>query len=166
MSLAVNVLTNTTKISHITKKETISKSALPRMKKKYDKSPAIYILQVFWDSLSCWQSKSVLKRGFLNICLTTSLEVFNFENTLVVTVVHINGGTKPKPQYKRSKFLNLLVLVHLKNYFIEALNKFLRCFEINGLRNLKLTILRFLHGFSIYIYYFNSSKSFFIVKTP
>ena len=63
-------------------KETISKSVSPRIKKKYDKSAAIYILQVFWDSLSCWQSKGVLKRGFLDICLTTSLAVFNFENTL------------------------------------------------------------------------------------
>ena len=44
---------------------------------------------------------------------------------------------------KRTKFLNLLILGHLKNYFIEALNKFLICFEINGLKNLKLTILCF-----------------------
>ena len=62
------------------------------------------------------------------------------------------GG--PKPQNKRTKFLNLIVLVHLENYFIEALNKFLMCFEINGLKNLKLTILRFLPGSPIYIYYF------------
>ena len=55
-----------------------------------------------------------------------------------MTVVHINGGAKPKTQHKRNKFLNLLVSVHLKNYFIEALNRFLRCFEINGLKNLKL----------------------------
>ena len=48
-----------------------------------------------------------------------------------------------KTQNKRTKFINLLILEHLKNYFIEALNKFLMCFEINGLKNLKLTILRF-----------------------
>ena len=51
------------------------------------------------------------------------------------------GGPGQKPQNKRTKFLNLLVLVHLKNYFIEVLNKFLMCFEINVLKNLKLTIL-------------------------
>ena len=47
------------------------------------------------------------------------------------------GGSDQKPQNKRTKFLNLLVLVHLKNYFIEAPNKFLMCFEINGLKNLQ-----------------------------
>ena len=53
------------------------------------------------------------------------------------------GGPGQKPHNGRTKFLNLLILEHLKNYFIEALNKFLMCFEINGLKNLKLTILRF-----------------------
>ena len=53
------------------------------------------------------------------------------------------GCPGQKPQNGRTKFLNLLILEHLKNYFIEALNKFLMCFEINGLKNLKLTILRF-----------------------
>ena len=67
------------------------------------------------------------------------------------------GGPGQKPQNKRTKFLNLLILVHLKNYFIEALNKFLICFEINGLKNLKLTILRFLVWTPIYTYYFFSS---------
>ena len=28
--------------------------------------------------------------------------------------IYINGGTKPKPENKRTKFFNLLVLVHLK----------------------------------------------------
>ena len=49
-------------------------------------------------------------------------------------------GQKPN---KQPKFFNLLVLVHLKNYFIEVLNKFLMCFETNGLKNHKLTILWF-----------------------
>ena len=43
-------------------------------------------------------------------------------------------GPNQKPSNKQSKFLNLLILVHLKNYFIEALNKFFMCFEINGLK--------------------------------
>ena len=33
------------------------------------------------------------------------------------------------------------MLVHLRNYFIEPLNKLLMCFKTNGLKNLKLTIL-------------------------
>ena len=53
------------------------------------------------------------------------------------------GGQGQKLQNKRTKFLNLLILEHLKKYFIEALNTFLMCFEINGLKNLKLTILSF-----------------------
>ena len=52
-------------------------------------------------------------------------------------------GPGQKPQNGKTKFLNLLILEHLKNYSIEALNKFLMYFEINGLKNLKLTILWF-----------------------
>ena len=33
------------------------------------------------------------------------------------------GGLGQKPQNEKSKFLNLLILEHLKNYFIEHLNK-------------------------------------------
>ena len=73
------------------------------------------------------------------------------------------GGPGQKPQNERTKFLNFLILVHLKNCFIEALNTFLMCFEINGLKNLKLTILRFLAHLYILLY---SSKNIFIVKTP
>ena len=39
---------------------------------------------------------------------------------------------KNKALNKQPKFLKLLILVHLKNYFIEPLNKFLMCFEIMG----------------------------------
>ena len=53
------------------------------------------------------------------------------------------GGPGQKPQNGRIKFLNILILEHLKNHFIEPLHKFLMCFEINGLKNLKLTILLF-----------------------
>ena len=42
------------------------------------------------------------------------------------------GGPGQKPQNKQPKFLKLLILVHLRNYFIEPLNKFLMCFEIMG----------------------------------
>ena len=33
-------------------------------------------------------------------------------------------GPAQKPQNGKSKFLNLLILEHLKNYFIKNLNKF------------------------------------------
>ena len=51
------------------------------------------------------------------------------------------GGPGQKTSNKQPKFLNLLILVHLKNYFIEVLNKFLMCLNINGLKNFKLTTL-------------------------
>ena len=51
------------------------------------------------------------------------------------------GGPGQKPSNKQPKFLNLLILVHLKNYFIEVLNKFLTYFKINGWKNFKLTTL-------------------------
>ena len=70
------------------------------------------------------------------------------------------GELGQKPQNKRTKFLNLLILEYLKKYFIEALNKFLMCFEINGLKNLKLTILRFLPSLPIYTYYSTAVKTF------
>ena len=45
------------------------------------------------------------------------------------------GGPGQQPSNKQPKFLNLSILVHLKNYFIDVLNKLLMCFEINGLKN-------------------------------
>ena len=41
-------------------------------------------------------------------------------------------GAGQKPQNNQPKVLKLLILVHLRNYFIEVLNKFLMCFEIMG----------------------------------
>ena len=71
------------------------------------------------------------------------------------------GEPGQKPSNKQPNFLNLLVLVHLKNYFIEALNKFLMCFETNGFKTPPpppppryLPILLY------------SSRNIFIVKTP
>ena len=46
------------------------------------------------------------------------------------------GGPGQKPANKQPKFINLLILVLLKNYFIEVINKFLMCFEINGLKKI------------------------------
>ena len=37
-----------------------------------------------------------------------------------------------KPLNKQPKFLRLLILVHLRSYFIETLNKFLMGFDIMG----------------------------------
>ena len=76
------------------------------------------------------------------------------------------GGLGQRPQNKRTNFLNLLILEQLKKFFIEALNKFLMCFEISGLKNLKLTILRiFPQSPHLYILLY-SSKNIFIVKRP
>ena len=76
------------------------------------------------------------------------------------------GGPGQKPQNGKTKFINLLILEHLKSYFKEALNKFLTCFEINGLKTLKWSFCGFLPGAPIYTYYSNSSKNILIVKTP
>ena len=57
------------------------------------------------------------------------------------------GVPGQKAQNGRTTFLNLLILEHLKRFFIKALNKFLMYFEINGLKYLKLTILRFFAAF-------------------
>ena len=73
------------------------------------------------------------------------------------------GGPGKQASNKQPKFLNFLILVHLKNYFIEVLNKLLMCFEINGLKN---HFDSFLPGPPIYVYYYTGSKNIFIVKTP
>ena len=73
------------------------------------------------------------------------------------------GGLGQKPQNKRTKFLNLLILEHLKNYFIEVLNKFLMCFEINGLKSLK-PFWGFLPGPPNYTYYSTAVKTFLLLK--
>ena len=76
------------------------------------------------------------------------------------------GEPGQKPSNKQPKCLKLLILVHLRNYFIEVLNKCLMCFKINGLKNFKLTTLMvFLPGPPIYFYYYAGSKNTFIVKT-
>ena len=72
-------------------------------------------------------------------------------------VVCINGGPGQKPQNGRTQFLNSLILEH----FIEPLNKFLMCFEINGLKNLKLTILWFFDRLPPFIH-----TTLIAVKTP
>ena len=77
-------------------------------------------------------------------------------------VVCINGGPGQKPQNGRTQFLNSLILEH----FIEPLNKFLMCFEINGLKNLKLTILWFFATHPPFIHTPLIAVKHFIVKTP
>ena len=76
------------------------------------------------------------------------------------------GGPGQKPSNKQPKFLNLLILVHLKNYFIEVLNKFLMCFKINGLKNFKLITLMVFCLVPPFIYtIIQVGKNIFIVKT-
>ena len=73
------------------------------------------------------------------------------------------GGLGQNLKMEKPEFPNLLILEHLKSYFINPslLNTFLMCFEINGLKYLKLTILRFLPRPPIYPYYSNSCKNIF-----
>ena len=59
---------------------------------------------------------------------------------------------------EKAKFLNLLILEHLKSHFLKSQFMY---FEINALKCLKLTILRFLPTAPIYPYYSNSSKNIF-----
>ena len=56
-----------------------------------------------------------------------------------VSSMYIWGFRAKNHKMKKPKFPNLLILEHFKNHFI----KFLMCFEINGLKNLTLTILCF-----------------------
>ena len=63
--------------------------------------------------------------------------------------------------------LKLLISKHIKNKGIYNLFSklgfykmtFIKCFEINKLKNLKLTILRFCPDPGSYLYYFPKSKS-------
>ena len=68
------------------------------------------------------------------------------------------GGLDQNLKMEKPTFINLLILEHLKSHFIKP--QFM-CFEINGLKCLKLTILRFLPRPAIYPYYSNSSKNTF-----
>ena len=40
------------------------------------------------------------------------------------------GGQLKNHEINNPNFYKLLILMHLRNYFIEILNKFLMCFEI------------------------------------
>ena len=68
------------------------------------------------------------------------------------------GGLGQNLKMEKPKFINLLTLKLLKSHFIKS--QFM-CFEINGLKCLKLTILRFLPRPPTYPYYSNSSKNIF-----
>ena len=74
------------------------------------------------------------------------------------------GGLGQNLKMEKPKFLNLLILGHLKSHFIKP-SLFFMYLEINGLKYLKLTILRFLSRPSTYLCYSNSSINIFIVKT-
>ena len=86
LSSTVNVLTNTRKISNITKGEIFWISFLHR-NRKYNKGGSHADVKSIWDRLRCWLSKDVLKRRFLGSRLTKSLTVCNFTNTLGMTII-------------------------------------------------------------------------------
>ena len=72
-------------------------------------------------------------------------------NVEVLYAKNIAAAQGQNLQIEKTKFINLLILEHLKSHFIKP--QFM-CFEINGLKCLKLTILP-------YPSYSNSSKNIF-----
>ena len=110
---------------------------------------------------------------FVMIFLVNQL---NFTNKLKVTLNSAVeeqygqvGGLGQNLKMEKPKFPNTLILEHLKSHFIKPqLTKFLiplffMCFEINGLKHLKLTIWRFQPRPSNCPYYSNSSKNIFLL---
>ena len=97
-----------------------------------------------------FKTELLIDSSILNGCVKKWPKYQNGQNTLVLTELPVSsmgkcvcvcvcvmgggggGGAAQKPLSKQPKFLKLLNLVHLRNYFIEALNKFLMCFEIMG----------------------------------
>ena len=80
LSLAVNVLTQSHKISGINKRNFFQLFVSHSNGKKRWKLHQADFSSV-WDPLACWLLNSVLKRGFLDIYLTTFFAVHNFGNT-------------------------------------------------------------------------------------
>ena len=79
-SLTVDVLTNSPKHLHITNRDIFRVSSPDNDKKIWQMCCHVDFTSV-WDPLTCWLSKSVLKRRFLNNYLSTSFVLNNFENT-------------------------------------------------------------------------------------
>ena len=86
VSLAVNVLTKSPKISNVIKRDIFQLNFGQSDETIFWKCCRADFSSV-WDPLTCWLSKGVLKRGVLDIYLTTSLEVSNFGNTSAMRLI-------------------------------------------------------------------------------
>ena len=86
LSSAVNVLTNTPKISHITKGDVFHIRFSQSVERIWWKCSHRDFASV-WDPLICWPWKRFLKRSYLESVLTKSFTVCNFGNTRGMTII-------------------------------------------------------------------------------
>ena len=80
LSSAISLITNSPKISDITKRD-IFQLHFPHSNEKIWSKCCRVDFSSLSNTLACWLSRGVLKRGPLAIYLTTSLTVRNFGNT-------------------------------------------------------------------------------------
>ena len=83
MSSAVNGLTNSPTILHVTQRDFFRQNILHRTNK--------YVVQL---CLPCYLEKGPLKQDFLNVYLTTSLGVRQFKNTWAMRVIFFRKCSK------------------------------------------------------------------------
>ena len=119
----------------------------------------------------CSQPNQFSANVLWNFCLShSSKRPFLVSCKLVKTAMQVFSSLcKWGVWAKTSKLKNNNFLIYdlraLKKLFYNLrLNKLLMCFEINGLKCLKLTILRFLPRPPAYTYYSNSSKTFLLLE--
>ena len=93
LSLAVNVLRSTPTIYPITKGYIWQIRFSQSNEKIWWKCPHADFAKV-WDPLTCWLSRGVLKRYFLESCLTKSFIVCNFRNKVAMTILFISKCLK------------------------------------------------------------------------
>ena len=93
LSLAVNALLNATKISRITKGDIFQISFSHSDEKIWWKCSHIDFTSV-WEPSTCWLSKGVLRRCFLEIGLTKSLAVCNFRNKVALEIIFFSKCLK------------------------------------------------------------------------
>ena len=86
LSSAVNVLKNTSRISHITKGNVFHISFPQSVERIWWKCSHKDFTSV-WDPLICWPWKRFLKRSYLESVLTKSFTVCNFGNTRGMTII-------------------------------------------------------------------------------
>ena len=85
MPLAVNMLRNTSKVSPDTRGDIFQINFNEYDEKTWYKCCHGYIASI-WDAFTCWLSKRVLKRRFLESALSKFFTVCNFSNTLAMMI--------------------------------------------------------------------------------